>query len=314
MMLITKEYHSARYRMFEIHEKGKVRDVADVPFFPDRIVHWAVILVLKDYLNNNLIPQTYSALPNRGAHKALKIMKQYLEHDDAKYYLKLDIRKYFPSIDKDILMRKLRKRIKDEDYLQLCEVIIYEFPYSGLPIGNYCSQYWANFYLSELDHYLKEAYHCKYYLRYMDDIVIIGWSKAWLRRCLGKIRDHIETIGLHIKDNWTIRPVSEGIDFVGFVTYKKNDRVYVLLRKRTKVRLKRACRRMQCKLSNGEPLNDHDKGVLASYYGCIQWCNGHHLGIRTVYAVMIASGISFKSATAIDECADSAHTSRPYGD
>jgi len=277
--LVTKTYHTSEYRMFEIHEKGKTRQVADLPFFPDRIVHWALILVLHKMLMSNLIPQTYAALPGRGAHQAVTKLKRYLRNPDAKYYLKLDVKKYFPSIDKDVLMRKLSDRIKDPDVIQLCEVVVYEYPLTGLPIGNYTSQYFANFYLSELDHYMKERYHARYYLRYMDDIVILGWSKPWLHRALKRIGEIIGPWGLQIKRNWCIRPTWTGIDFVGYVTHPD----YCLLRKRTKIRMIRACKRISARLNAGLDMDDHDKGVIASYIGCLAWCDGHYLGMKTVY-------------------------------
>lgn len=278
-MLVNKTYRTSEYRMFEIHEKGKTRIVADLPFFPDRIVHWALIMVLHDMIMRNLIHQTYAALPGRGAHQALSEVREALKDPDARYFLKLDIRQYFPSIDKEVMYRKLERRVKDRDVLDLCKLIIDEYPNRGLPIGNYTSQYFANFYLSELDHHMKEQFHCKWYFRYMDDIVIIGWSKPWLRRALKRIRDIVGPWGLEIKGNWCIRPTWTGIDFVGYVTHPD----YCLLRKRTKIRMIRACKRISARLNAGLDLDDHDKGVIASYLGCLAWCDGHYLGMKTVY-------------------------------
>lgn len=292
-MLVEKTYHTSPYRMFHIHEKGKTREVADLPFFPDRIIHWALILVIHDMLMSNLIPQTYAALPGRGAHQALRHLTRALNDPRAKYYLKLDFNKYFPSIDKDVMMEKLRHRIKDKDVLELCEVVVYEYPYSGLPIGNYTSQYFANFYLSDLDHHMKEKYHCLWYFRYMDDIVILGWSKPWLHRCLNEIVRTVAPWNVTVKDNWCIRPTSEGIDYLGFVSFRtQKGAVYVLLRKRTKIRMKRACKRIDQKIDSGCRLTEHDRGTVASYYGCLKWCNGHYLGMKTIYPLMSAVGIN----------------------
>ena len=205
-----------------------------------------------------------------------------LRDPQAQYYLKIDIRKFFPSIDKDVMMAKIETRVKDPDVLDLCRRIIYEYPLSGLPIGNYTSQYFANFYLSDLDHYMKEVYHCRWYLRYMDDIVVLGWSKPWLRRVLARIRDVITPWGLEVKENWCIRPVTEGIDWVGYVTYPD----HCILRKRTKLRLKRACRRIRRRWAEGHEPDAHDRGVLAAYNGCLKWCDGYYLGAQTVYPLL----------------------------
>ncbi len=164
-LLVSGEYHTSEYRMFEIHEKGKTREVADLPYFPDRIIHWALILVLHETIMRNLIPQTYAALPGRGAHAGVTKLKEYLKDPQARFYLKLDIKKFFPSILKDVMMAKIEARVKDKKVLDLCRRVIFEYPGDGLPIGNYTSQYFANFYLSDLDHYMKEQFHCRFYLR-----------------------------------------------------------------------------------------------------------------------------------------------------
>lgn len=135
-MLVDGTYHTSAYRMFEIHEKGKTRMVADLLYYPDRIIHWALMQVLHDTIMRNLIPQTYAALPGRGAHMGLTKLKQYLRDPQAKYYLKLDIRKFFPSIDKEVMMLKIERRVKDPAVLDLCRRIIMEYPLRGLPIGN----------------------------------------------------------------------------------------------------------------------------------------------------------------------------------
>lgn len=215
-----------------------------------------------------------------------------MRNEKGLYFLKIDFKKYFEHIDGHILMQKLEGRIKDPQLLELCRRIIFEYEGDGLPIGNYTSQYWANFYLSELDHHMKERMHCVWYFRYMDDIVIIGWDKAYLKRCLTEIRKVTEPWGLEIKDNWCIRPTSDGIDFVGFVMIRHgtND-VQVKLRKRTKLRMKRASDRIRRKLAEGGEIDEHDLGVLASYYGCLKWCDGYYLGRRTIYPLMIEAGM-----------------------
>ncbi len=281
-MLIDHTFHSSEYRIFTIHECNKERDVADLPFYPDRIIHWALIQVVEPIIMRNLISETYAALPGRGTHQALTLLKRYVQDPKARYVLKTDVKKFFPSIDKDILMDKLRRRIKDADVLWLFGRIIYEYPYSGLPIGNYTSQYLANFYLSDIDHYMKEQYHCRWYLRYMDDTVILGWSKPWLHRVERVMEQKLGEIGLTISHIWQISPVKDrGVDFVGYRTFPS----YCLLRSSTKRRLKRAMYRLIMKIKRGNNLDAHDMGCLSAYRGIIQWCSGYRLGSRTVYAV-----------------------------
>jgi len=278
-MLINKTFISSEYRMFKIHENGKERDVADLPFFPDRIVHWAVMQVIEPIITRNLISQTYAALPGKGTHAALTKLKGYVKEDNALFALKMDVKKFFPSIDKTKLEAKLRRRIKDEDVMWLLCRIIYDYPNPGVPIGNYTSQYFANFYLSDIDHYMKESYHCKYYLRYMDDIVILGWSKRWLHRVRKVMDRKLTEESLTMKGDWQVFPINDrGVDFVGYRVF----RGYTLIRTRTKSRIKAACRRIAAKMKQGLIIDVHDKGCIASYSGCLGWCDSHRLRASTL--------------------------------
>ncbi len=278
-MLINHTYKSSEYRMFTLTDRGKTRTVADIRFYPDRIVHWAIMQVLEPILLSSLIDQTYAAIPKKGAHKALVQLKKYLRNDDAVYCLKMDVKKFFPNINKDILMNKLRRKIKDPDVLDLLSEIIYGYPYSGLPIGNYTSQYLANFYLSDLDHYLKENQHCKYYLRYMEDMIIIGWKKEWLHQLRIKVNIQLDKDGLCLKDNWQIFPIEDrGVDFVGYRTFKN----YSLLRTGTKNKMKKASRKLCRKLDSGLELDVHDLGCYSAYNGCLSWCDSYHLRSSTL--------------------------------
>lgn len=189
-LLMTKEYRSGEYREFNIHERGKDRLVYDVDYFPHRIVHWALMLVIRPILMDSIGDHSYAAMQGRGSHQALTKLREYMRRDPegTRYCFKMDVRKYFPSIDKDLMMKKLERKIKDPDVLWLCREIIYGYPGPGLPIGNYTSQYFANYYLASIDRHMKQVMHCHHYLRYMDDIVVLGKSKSWLRRVKIKMK------------------------------------------------------------------------------------------------------------------------------
>lgn len=270
--LINGTYHTSDYRIFTINENGKEREVADLPF-RDRVVHWALMNVVNKVMLKTLINHTYAALPRRGMHKAHADLMNCLRKKDAKYFLKIDIKKYFPSIDKQLMYDILARKIKDVRILELCRQIIDEYPLEGIPIGNYTSQYFANFYLSSIDHYMKEKFHCKYYFRYMDDIVIVGWSKPWLHRALKRLQRLTDGLRLTIKGNWCIRPVEEGIDFVGFVSFPTHS----LIRKRTKNRIKKICKRAFQHLRKHGKLTEEDIGAINSYYGFIFFCDCKNL-------------------------------------
>lgn len=273
--LLTETYVSSEYRMFTIHEKGKERLVADLPLYPDRILHWAICLAVEDKLNAKLIAQTYASIPGRGFHQAVHQVYTYVRNDPkAKYALVMDVRKFYQSIDLDVLKKKLEAVIKDRRFLRLMFRLLDEYPCGGLPLGNRYSPMLANLYLSNLDHLLKETHHVHYYVRFMDDMCVIGYSKPWLRRILGVVQGALAEDGLTLKGNYQIFPIdSRGIPFLGYRIYSD----HILLKRRNKVKMMRAAGRVlsHCKAS-GE-MSAHDMGTVASYRGMLKWCNGRHL-------------------------------------
>lgn len=249
-------FRSSKYRMFEVHEKGKTRLVADLPLYPDRILHWAIALAVEDKLNKKLIDQTHASRPRHGCHSAISDLRKYLARDKRiKYALQIDVKKFFPSMDKEMVKRRLREVLKDENMLMLLDTIIDDYPYEGIAIGNRISPMLANMVLSPLDHLMKEKHHVRYYVRYMDDIVILGYSKPWLHRMKRIMEEHLNEIGLEIKGNWQIYPIdSRGIQFVGYRLYSD----HTLVRKNIKKNMKRRSSEMEKRLNAGGRLDKHD--------------------------------------------------------
>jgi RNA-directed DNA polymerase len=153
--LLDKTYKTSAYSVFKIHEP-KEREIFRLPYFPDRITHHAVMNILEPMFIACFTSDTYSCIKKRGIHGAAnKLRKALKDEPGTKYCLKLDIKKFYPSVDHAILKQLLRKKIKDQDLLWLLDEIIDSAP--GLPIGNYLSQYFANFYLTYFDHWLKQV-------------------------------------------------------------------------------------------------------------------------------------------------------------
>lgn len=235
--LITGRYHTSRYSTFKIYEP-KERIIYKLPYYPDRIVHHAIVRVCEKIWTDTLIEQTYSCVKKRGLHKGVNDVKHALKYDPegTKYCLKLDVRKYYPSINHDILKMFIRKKIKDVKLLQLLDEVIDST--DGVPIGNYLSQFFANIYLSELDHLAKQRWGCKHYFRYADDITIFSEKKSFLFDVYMKINPYLCSVKLRLKANWQIFPTdARGVDFLGYVFRHGHTR----LRKATKIRI---CRRM----------------------------------------------------------------------
>jgi retron-type reverse transcriptase len=260
-MLINKTYRTSEYTTFTIHEP-KERIIFRLPYFPDRIVHHAVMNILEPVFVSIFTANTYSCIKKRGIHAAANAIKVALkDNSGTQFCLKLDIKKFYPSVDHDILKQLIRRKFKDQDLLWLLDEIIDSA--DGLPIGNYLSQYFANFYLTYFDHWMKEELLIKYYFRYADDMVILSDNKPYLHRILAEITNYLqEKLNLTVKDNYQVFPVeARGIDFVGYVFRHS----YVLLRKS----IKQSFARMLARNRNPQS--------LASYRSWAIHCNSRHL-------------------------------------
>ncbi len=268
--LINGEYETSEYYVFKIYEP-KEREIFKLPYYPDRIVHHAIMNIMEPIWVSAFVKGTYSCIRKRGIHKALKDVKFALKDEiNTQYCLKLDIRKFYPSIDHDILKTIIRKKIKDKRLLSLLDEIIESA--QGVPIGNYLSQFFANLYLTYLDHWIKEQKKVRYYFRYEDDIVILGRDKQELRDLFYNIQDYLNNkLKLNFKDNWQIFKVdSRGIDFVGYRIFH----THTLLRKHIK---KNFCKKIN-KLNKKQNLDkDTYKQKICSYIGWIKYCNGRNL-------------------------------------
>jgi retron-type reverse transcriptase len=235
--LKNQAYKTSEYHIFKIYEP-KEREIYRLPYFPDRITHHAIMNVLEPIWVSIFTKDTYSCIKNRGIHAAVRSLRRTLVEDEVgtRYCLKLDVKKFYPSIDHDILKQIIRRRIKDKRLLWLLDEIIDSVPdEKGVPIGNYLSQYFANLYLAYFDHWLKEVKGIKYYWRYADDIVILAPNKEMLHELLHDIRAYFrENLSLEVKRNYQVFPVeSRGIDFLGYIFFH----THIRLRKSIKQRL-----------------------------------------------------------------------------
>lgn len=266
-------FKTSKYHIFKIYEP-KEREIFRLPYFPDRILHHAIMNVLEPIWVSVFNKDTYSCIKNRGIHACAKNVKHALKQDPdgTRYCLKIDVRKFYPSIDHEILKQVVRRKIKDGRLLALLDEIIDSVP-SGVPIGNYLSQYFANLYMAYFDHWLKETKGVKYYWRYADDIEILAANKEVLHSLLHDIRAYLrDNLKLKVKRNYQVFPVdSRGIDFLGYVFYHS----HTLLRKSIKQKL---CRRV-AKLNKRKvaPTKEQYKQQICSWWGWCKYCDSINL-------------------------------------
>jgi retron-type reverse transcriptase len=212
----------------------KERMISAAPF-RDRVVHHGLCGVIEPIFEKSFIVDTYANRTGFGTHRALKRFTTFAR--SSKYVLQCDIRKYFPSIDHEILKTRLRRKLKCERTLELIDLIIDNSngqdernvyfngddlftPFErrrGLPIGNLTSQFFANIYLSGFDHFIKEDLGIKKYIRYVDDFALFSDDKDVLSNARKRIEEYLETLRLEIHPiKSQLFKTENGVDFVGF--------------------------------------------------------------------------------------------------
>lgn len=276
--LLTKTFHTSEYDVFTIYEP-KERIIYRLPYYPDRIVHHAIMNVLEPILVRTFTHNTFSCIKKRGIEGCARHVDKVLRKYEGKplYCLKIDIRKYYPSIDHEVMKKLVRRKIKDADLLWLIDEIIDSAP--GLPIGNYLSQYLANIYLCYFMHWCNEVLRldCE---EYADDIVFYATDKQRLHDAFRLIREKLENeLRLEVKGNYQVFPIAQNrydrhgraLDYVGYQFYRSQK----LMRKSIKKNFCRAA----AKLNRRSPLpslKDY-KQVIASWLGWAQHSNSKHL-------------------------------------
>jgi retron-type reverse transcriptase len=221
--LIWKEYQPGKYYNFQVKDP-KPRDISALPF-RDRVVQIALCTVIEPLFDTRFIYDTYACRVGKGSIDAASRVSYFLGKPDATKYLKLDVSKYFYSISVEKLEAVIKARYTDDpDVLWLIDIILqHEYNSDGIKIGNRFSQLAANAYLAEIDFFLKVQNQIPYYVRYMDDIVILGNSKAKLHAICAKTEKFLnDVLDLKLNDKTKIDNCKNGIDFVGYRIFPKN--------------------------------------------------------------------------------------------
>jgi RNA-directed DNA polymerase len=214
--LLAERVDVGHYHFFTVHDpKERVICAAS---FPERVLHHAIMNVCEPVLERYAVHDSYACRTGKGMHAAVLRAQAFTRR--YAWYLKLDIRQYFASIDHEIVMALIARRVKDNAVLRLIRTILGTYsvdPGRGLPIGNLLSQHLANFYLGHLDHWIKETLRVRGYVRYMDDFVLWAADKAALKGHLEGVRHFLESeLKLELKENVQLNRCARGLPFLGY--------------------------------------------------------------------------------------------------
>ncbi|MDO4292054.1 MAG: RNA-directed DNA polymerase [Eubacteriales bacterium] len=247
---------------------GRKKRTIIVPTLEELVVQYCIVNALKDMFFKGMYEHSYASIPGRGSHLAKKHIEKWIRRDlkNTKYVLKMDIHHFFDSISNAKLKQKLSRSIKDDMMLNLLFEII-DVIETGIPLGFYTSQWLSNWYLKELDHYIKEQLCAVYYVRYMDDMVIFGANKKHLHKIRKEIERYLkEKLDLCLKSNWQVFPLDRNgkgreLDFMGFRFYRNRTTIHrSIMYKMT---------RKAVKISKKGRVSAYDARQMLSYLGWI---------------------------------------------
>lgn len=262
-LIVAGRFRVESYTEFEVKEGPKIRKVQS-PSVKDRIGCNAIMRVVEKYVYPKVIRTSAASIKGRGMHKLYRKVRTDIRHDKegTRYYYKCDIRKFYQSIDQKVMWGVVLEYIKDPILLPMLKNLVEMMP-EGLSIGLRSSQCFGNLLLARIDHLMKEKYNVRYYYRYCDDIVMMAATKKELWRLRNILHSEVEALGLVIKPDEAIRPITEGLDFLGYV----DDGSHTRLRKRTKQKAARKLAKVKSRKRRQE--------IIGSLKGMAKWgdCN-----------------------------------------
>lgn len=242
-LLTEQTYVIKKHNAVKIYDGSskKARLIVQPKYVYEQIIHHAAVQVLQPIFMKGMYEYSCGSIPNRGGHYGKRYIEKFIKknnNSEIKYCLKIDIRHYYQNIDINIMKQKLRRIIHDERMLYVLDLILDsniamfegEEINMGLPIGYYTSQWFANFFLQDFDHFVKEKLHAKCYVRYVDDIILFGSNKKKLHNDFIEIKKFLEQLNLEIKPNWQIfkfdyigkdgKRKGRPLDYMGFKFYR----------------------------------------------------------------------------------------------
>lgn len=261
--LKTGKYKTSQYKTFNIYEP-KQRTIYKLPLYPDHILHHALINVLGPIWKNSFIHDSYACVPGRGLLGASQKTMHFIRRN--KYVLQCDIRKFFPSINHEIMFQIINRKIRDRRIMRVLREIIFSVGGdTNLPIGNLTSQWMGNVYLNELDMFVKYRLRCRDYIRYCDDFCLYGNDKKILHLMERKIRIFLQKNLNMVLSKSNLKRTQDGVSFIGYRHFKN----FILIRKNTAARLKKRI----INIIKHKDFNPKSIGQMAALFGWTKWAN-----------------------------------------
>lgn len=280
LALINQTYKTSNYNQRTIYEP-KERIIYVLPLNPDRVVHHALMNILIPIFTKMFIKNTFACIKDRGLHKGSILTTKYVKK--YKYCLKCDIRKFYPSINHDVLYQMCERKFKEKEILWLLHEIIYSIEgETNVPIGNLPSQWFGNFYMTPFDRYVTEDLGINAYVRYCDDFCLFSNDKSELNKAKVKIELFLRDVLKLKMSKCDLFRTTQGVDFLGYRHFKN----YKLLRKRTAKRVKKRLPVILKRFKEGKISQDKFRSCVESTYGWVKWANTYNFQLKLQLAEM----------------------------
>lgn len=271
--IIENNFIPAKTKEKRIYDKSaqKYRIIHEPPLWPDQYIHHMLIQVLEPIMMRGMDYWCCASIKGRGTKRGIKGIKKWIKDDlNSVYAAELDIYHFYENLQPQVVMKRMKKLIKDKKILDFISILIS----TGITIGAYFSQWFANTVLQELDWFIRQELKLPYYIRYMDNLTLFSNNKKYLHYCINKIKERLLSLKLRLKNNWQVFPINKRLICALGYRFNKN---FSLLRKRSLFKLKRHYRIVLNKFQKHKRIGFVLASGLIARIGQFKWCNNYNL-------------------------------------
>lgn len=272
--ILSEGFVPSTVKIRTIYDKssGKYRQICEPKLWPDQYVHHALVQVIQPAIMRGMDYWCCGSIPGRGTARGTRGIQRWMREDSkgTKYCAELDIHHFYQTLKPEVVMTQMARIIKDRRVLERVRDTLRD----GVPIGHYCSQWYANAVLEPLDHMIREKLGVRHYVRYMDNFTLFGPSKKTLHKAVREIDNWLKAQGMCLKSNWQVFPVKARMPNAMGYRFGRN---YMLPRKKSVLRFKRLCRRVRKRMQYGKSPSYAQACSLMSRYGWLKHSNSCRL-------------------------------------